>query len=246
MDAENSIQELSSDALSSDHKKNSQDISVIIPVLNESDGLADLDQHLGLFFFGEVIYVDGGSTDGSWEWLQKNVDCVIQSDAGRAIQMNAGAKKASKDYLLFLHADTRLPEQASRQILKGLDVHSWGWFDVNFFGNDWLLSIVARCMNLRSRLTGVSTGDQGLFLERSVFFDIDGFDEIPLMEDVAITKRLKNLSRPFCSKARIITSSRRWHENGRLKTILLMWRLRWKYYRGESPETLRRYYQDVR
>ena len=235
-----------SDVLSSRTKKNSQNISVIIPILNECDGLKDLDHHLSLFYFGEVIYVDGGSSDGSWEWLQKHTACAIQSDLGRAKQMNAGAKKATGDYLLFLHADTRLPEQAPRQIIKGLNLCSWGRFDVKFFGNDWLLSIVAYSMNLRSRLTSVSTGDQGLFVKRSIFRDIHGFDEIPLMEDVEIAKRLKNISKPYCSHAHIITSPRRWLENGRVKTIILMWRLRWKYYRGESPKALQRYYRDVR
>ena len=226
--------------------KSSQNISVIIPILNEYGGLADLERHLALFHFDEVIYVDGGSTDGSWEWLQKNVEYTIQTKPGRAIQMNAGAKKADNDYLFFMHADTRLPAEASRQITEGLSLCSWGRFDVRFLDNDWLLSIVAYCMNLRSRITGVSTGDQGLFLARSTFWDIDGFDEIPIMEDIEIAKRLKLISKPFCSQSHVITSARRWHQNGRIKTILLMWWLRWKYYRGESPAILQRYYRNDR
>lgn len=238
--------EVSIDRLSPDAKKNSQSISVVIPILNERDNLPDLDRHISLFYFGEVVYVDGGSTDGSWKWLQENVDNAIQVDAGRAKQMNAGAEKATKDCLLFLHADTRLPERASKQILKGLALRSWGRFDVQFLGDDWFMPVIAYFMNLRSRLTGVSTGDQGLFLERSTFLKINGFDEIPLMEDVEIAKRLKKISRPYCSSSRIRTSPRRWLEHGKAKTILLMWKLRWKYYRGESPEALQRYYRDVR
>lgn len=227
-------------------RQGSHNIAVVIPILNERENLSELDHHIRSFHFGEAIYVDGGSVDGSWEWLQENVECAIQADAGRAKQMNAGAKKVNKEYLLFLHADTRLPARATKQILKGLSLRSWGRFDVQFLDDDWFMPVIACCMNIRSRLTGVSTGDHGLFIERSTFCQINGFDEIPLMEDIEITKRLRQISRPFCSSARIRTSPRRWLKHGRLKTIFLMWRLRWKYYHGESPDALQRYYQNVR
>lgn len=230
--------------LSIGSRSNSQNISVIIPVLNERDGLEALARHIDLFYFGEVIYVDGGSDDGSWEWLQENVACAIQSDTGRGKQMNAGAKTASKDFLLFMHADTKLPQQVTQQIIKGLSSRSWGRFDVQFRGKDWFMPVVASCMNLRSKLTGICTGDQGLFIKRDVFWGVHGFDEIPLMEDVEITTRLKSVSKPFCSSARIRTSSRRWLNNGKINTILLMWKLRWKFYRGESADSLKQYYRD--
>ena len=158
--------------------------------------------------------------------------------------MNAGARVASGDMFLFLHADTRLPAQGDQLILEGLtagDRH-WGRFDVRLSGDHRLLRVIGAMMNLRSRLSGIATGDQGIFMTRAAFFATGGFPEIPLMEDIAISRRLKRLSPPLCLREQVVTSSRRWERDGILRTVLLMWTLRLAYVLGVPPERLRRVY----
>ena len=159
--------------------------------------------------------------------------------------MNAGAERARGDILLFLHADTRLPKDAMSLMLEGLQQTDkcWGRFDVKLSGLQPLLRLVERLINLRSRLTGIATGDQAMFIRRARFDVIDGFPEIPLMEDISISQRLKFYSDPLCLKQQVITSSRRWEQNGIIRTILLMWRLRLAYYLGADPATLARQYR---
>jgi rSAM/selenodomain-associated transferase 2 len=221
-------------------------LSIIIPVLNEGDNIAAaLDALAHLRALGtEVIVVDGGSRDATVERAQLRADRVVLAPRGRALQMNAGAERASGDVLLFLHADTRLPAEASRLVLNGLDQSRrvWGRFDVKIDGRSRLLPVVAWLMRLRSRLTGIATGDQAIFLRREAFQVVGGFPTIALMEDIAICKRLKRLGRPLCLHACVTTSGRRWEKNGVLSTILLMWRLRFAYFLGADPNQLARQY----
>lgn len=221
-------------------------LSIIIPVLDEGDGIAAaLDALAHLRAVGtEVIVVDGGSRDATVERAQLRADRVVLATRGRALQMNAGAERASGDVLLFLHADTRLPAEADRVVLNGLDQSRrvWGRFDVKIDGRSRLLPVVAWLMRLRSRLTGIATGDQAIFLRRDAFQTVGGFPALPLMEDIAICKRLKRLGRPLCLRACVTTSGRRWEKNGVLSTILLMWRLRFAYFLGADPKQLARQY----
>ena len=222
-------------------------ISVIVPALNEAAGIGDTLAALApLRAAGhEVIVVDGGSSDGTAETAAPLADRVIASPAGRALQMNAGAAVADGELLLFLHADTRLPEGAERLLMDGMGhgTHRWGRFDVRLSGRHPLLRLVERAMNLRSRLTAVATGDQAIFVERELFAKLNGYAEIPLMEDVELSKRLRRAGRPLCLRPPLTTSSRRWEERGVLRTILLMWRLRLAYLLGADPAGLARRYR---
>jgi rSAM/selenodomain-associated transferase 2 len=187
-----------------------------------------------------VIVVDGGSDDGTAQRAQALADRVLEAPRGRALQMNAGARAAGGDVLVFLHADTRLPESAEADIFSALENRLWGRFDVKIEGAHPLLPVVAAAMNLRSRLTGIATGDQAIFARRSAF---GGFPEIPLMEDVAFSNAMRRAGPPACLRSRVVTSGRRWESRGVLRTILLMWRLRWMYFCGGSPERLARIYR---
>jgi rSAM/selenodomain-associated transferase 2 len=221
-------------------------LSIIIPVLNEGDGIvAALDGLADLRALGvEVIVVDGGSRDATVQRARARADRVISAPRGRALQMNAGAEKACGDVLLFLHADTRLPADADHIVLNGLarSGRAWGRFDVRIDGERLLLVAVARLMNIRSRLTGIATGDQAIFVRRDAFHTVGGFPAIPLMEDIALSKRLKRVSRPLCLRACAVTSGRRWDKNGVVSTVLLMWRLRLAYFFGADPKALARQY----
>jgi rSAM/selenodomain-associated transferase 2 len=220
-------------------------LSIIMPVLNEADGLiAALAALAPLRRRGvEVIVVDGGSRDATVQYARPMADRVITSQAGRALQMNAGAGIAGGDVLLFLHSDTALPRDADRLILTGLAGSGFGWgrFDVRITGPR-VLMIVAAMMNMRSRLTGIATGDQAVFVRRDAFVLVGGFPEIDLMEDIALSRRLKTRSPPLCIRDPVITSGRRWEKHGVMRTILLMWRLRLAYYFGGNPAALARRY----
>lgn len=221
-------------------------ISIIIPALNEADTLNDTLGSLQQWrkHGHEVILVDGGSEDESQAIATPLVDVVLESEKGRAQQMNAGAHLAKGEVLLFLHADTQLPEKADDMIQHALGQYRWGRFDVRLSGSHWLLRVVERLMNWRSCLTGVATGDQAIFLERKLFDEVGGFPELPLMEDIAISKLLRRqVGRSACLRPPLTTSSRRWEENGILRTTLLMWRLRLAYFLGVSPQHLARHYR---
>jgi len=191
-----------------------------------------------------VIVVDGGSRDATVLRARPRADAVISAERGRAAQMNAGAARANGNVLLFLHADTRLPHDADRMVLDGLhrSGRAWGRFDVRIEGARRLLPVVAWLMNLRSRLTGIATGDQAMFVRRDAFVAAGGFPAIPLMEDIALSKRLKRASRPVCLPDRVVTSGRRWEQNGILSTVLLMWRLRLAFFFGADPGKLAQRY----
>lgn len=221
-------------------------ISVIIPALNEATTLKETLMPLQHWRKSghEIILVDGGSEDDSQAIAAPLVDVVLESEKGRAKQMNAGARVANGEILLFLHADTHLPDGADDMVQLALVRHRWGRFDVRLSGSHWLLRVVEHMMNWRSRMTGIATGDQALFLERMLFNELGGFPELPLMEDIALSKRLRQqVGRPACLKSPLTTSSRRWEENGILRTILLMWRLRLAYFLGISPHYLARQYR---
>jgi len=222
-------------------------LSIIIPVLNEAAQLHDtLIPLRALQQRGhEVIVVDGGSSDHSPAIARECADQVIDSARGRARQMNAGAAVARGDVLLFLHADTRLPEQADVLIFAALanTTAKWGRFDVQLSGNHALLRVVEALMNLRSRMSSIATGDQALFVRRAVFIKLGGYPEIPLMEDIALCKLLKRRTRPANLSARVVTSSRRWEQRGIVRTIVLMWRVRLAYALGTSPHRLAQMYQ---
>jgi rSAM/selenodomain-associated transferase 2 len=192
----------------------------------------------------EVIVVDGGSSDATVELARPLADRVLTASRGRARQMNAGAALASGEVLLFLHADTLLPPGADDAVCEGLarSGRHWGRFDVRIEGGEPLLALVSRLMNLRSRATGIATGDQALFVRRRVFERIGGFAELPLMEDIALCKRLKAESRPLCLAEVAVTSGRRWRERGMLRTIALMWWLRLQFFLGAAPSRLARSY----
>lgn len=212
-------------------------LSVVVPVLNEAAGIrAALEALQPLRSRGhEVIVVDGGSSDRTLELAEGLCDRVLRSPRGRALQMNAGARVANGDVLLFLHADTRLPID-----FRIPESSVWGRFDVRIDGRHPLLKVVGWAMNLRSRLSGIATGDQAIFVRRDAF---PGFPEIALMEDVALSRLLKRRAAPACLRARVATSGRRWESRGVLRTIFLMWRLRLLYFLGVSPERLARRYE---
>jgi len=220
-------------------------VSIVMPVLDESAVLgAALAALAPLAANGaEVIVVDGGSRDESRELAARQGCRVVSAPRGRASQMNAGAQAASGDALVFLHADTRLPQDALAAIAAALERREWGRFDVTIEGEGALLALVAAMMNLRSRLTGIATGDQAIFVRREAFERAGGFPAIPLMEDVALSRALKKVGAPACLAQRVTTSGRRWQRHGTLRTILLMWRLRAAYALGADPRSLARAYE---
>ena len=224
-------------------------LSIIIPTLNEAAGLGDVLKQLqpmrarGV----EVIVVDAGSRDATCDIASRWADRVLLAERGRAKQLNAGAAIADGDALLFLHADSVLPEDGDAWIEKGLNdaCFQWGRFDVIIAGAHAMLPVIAWFMNYRSRLTGIATGDQGIFVTRAAFVALGGFPDQPLMEDIAFCLRALDISPPYRVSARIITAGRRWEQNGVWRTIFLMWRLRFKYFMGAEPLKLHQaYYGD--
>jgi len=220
-------------------------LSIIIPVLNEANGIVQVLERLQEFRRqgAEVIVVDGGSTDGTAERARSLADCVTTSLRGRGLQMNTGAARAAGDVLLFLHADTLLPPSALALIREAIDNGaSWGRFDVHIAGSISGLGLVAFMMNWRSRLTGIATGDQAIFVTRVAFQRYGGFPAIPLMEDIVFSGWMREEARPTCLKAKVTTSGRRWEKHGLLRTILTMWWLRLRFFLGASPTDLAREY----
>jgi rSAM/selenodomain-associated transferase 2 len=220
-------------------------LSIVMPVLDEAGeieaALAALTPYRQRGV--EVVVVDGGSSDATLELAGPLADRVLSAARGRAAQMNAGAAAASGDVLLFLHADTRLPDDADlllhNELSKSASV--WGRFDVRFDRNA-LLGVVAAMMNARSRLTGIATGDQAMFVTRAAFVAAGGFPPIALMEDVALSARLKRIGRPCNLSARVTTSARRWRKHGTLRTVLLMWLLRLRFFLGADAAKLAQAY----
>jgi rSAM/selenodomain-associated transferase 2 len=216
-------------------------ISIIIPVLNEAGGIVQSLERLQEFRArgAEIIVVDGGSDDGTVGLALPFADCVTTAARGRGEQMNAGARKAGGGILLFLHADTKLPPATPNLIAAAIAGGArWGRFDVRIDGSPSGLALVALMMNWRSRLTGIATGDQAIFVTRERFRAVGGYREIPLMEDIELSRALRRLGPPVCLRERVVTSSRRWERNGVARTVLLMWWLRLRFFLGADPADL--------
>ena len=217
--------------------------SIIIPVLNEA---ACLDRTLTDLFsmpcvmrYGEVIVCDGGSDDGSPEIAAGHPCRLVHSAAGRAAQMNTGSRSAHGDILLFLHADSRLPDNFGDSIPA---TAAWGFFRLRLDGSAAAFRLIEYAINLRTRLSRVAGGDQGIFFSRPLFDKLGGFPQIPLMEDIAICKQARRYAAPVVIRSSISSSSRRWQRNGIVRTIVLMWMLRLAYWLGVDPERLHRIY----
>jgi len=225
-------------------------ISIIVPVLNEAQGISESLAALApLRERGhEVIVVDGGSSDKTPDLARRAADRVVSAPRGRASQMNAGAALARGEVLVFLHADTRLPEDAAARILQGLAAsgRAWGRFDVRIEGASVFLPVIAFFMNLRSRATGIATGDQAIFVRREAFKRAGGFPPLELMEDIALSRSLKRVSRPLCLADKAVTSGRRWEQRGVLRTVFLMGWLRLAFFLGAAPASLARFYDGER
>jgi rSAM/selenodomain-associated transferase 2 len=221
-------------------------LSIIIPVLDEGGTIAQALAALAPYRArgAEIIVVDGGSRDETIAAARPLADKVITAPRGRGSQMNAGAAGARGDVLMFLHADTRLPPNADRLVIDALAraKRAWGRFDVTIAGRSSLLRVVAAMMNLRSRLTGIATGDQAMFMTRAAFAQTRGFPDIALMEDIVLSRRLKAIGPPACLAARVTTSGRRWDRDGVVRTVFTMWRLRFAFFLGAEPERLARQY----
>jgi rSAM/selenodomain-associated transferase 2 len=220
-------------------------VSIVIPALDEAAvigaTLAALREERAAGT--EVIVVDAGSRDATCAVAMPLADRVLTAPRGRASQMNAGAAAARGDALLFLHADTVLPPRAIDAVREALaSRHAWGRFDVAIDGGGAMLALVAAMMNARSRVTGIATGDQAIFVRRAAFEAAGGFPAIPLMEDVAMSRALRRVSRPACLRERVVTSARRWESRGTLRTVTLMWRLRLEFALGGDPAALARRY----
>lgn len=238
-------------------------LSIVIPLLNEADNLPKLMGHLAHLNPApyQVILVDGGSTDNSVaiakELIESLIDSspsvisgqvidwqIIESAAGRALQMNAGAELAMGDVLLCLHADTQLPNHAIADITSAVRQAAWGRFDVRLDSSAWMLKVVSQMINWRSRFSGIATGDQAIFIKKPLFEQLGGYPQQPLMEDIELCKRLKAIGKPACLRSKVITSARRWQQYGTWRTIGLMWHLRFDYWRGVSADNIKqRYYK---
>jgi rSAM/selenodomain-associated transferase 2 len=229
-------------------------VAAIVPVLNEARGVGAFLAAVCAHDFAEIVVVDGGSDDATVRRVAAFHDgsgdprlALVSSERGRARQMNAGARRAQSEILVFLHADTYLPPGAVPAVRSAIEGgRQWGRFDVRFDGRGPLLRVIAFFMNWRSRLTGICTGDQTIFVRRDVFERIGGYSDMALMEDIDLSHRLKRSGRPARIAVPVTTSARRWREQGILRTIVQMWRLRLMYFLGASPATLAARYADVR
>lgn len=230
-----------------EHSTDTPRFSIIIPVLNEADcldrSLADLFSRPAVRSHCEVIVSDGGSSDGSLDIAARYPCETVNGATGRALQMNAAAARARGQWLLFLHADSRLPENFDGSIV---DDSAWGFFRLRLDGEHPAFRMIEASINLRSRLSRVAGGDQGLFFRRDVFDALGGFARIPLMEDIAICKQARRRAAPLIVDVPIVTSSRRWQQRGIAKTVLTMWGLRFAYWLGIDPGRLHRYYYPER
>ena len=223
-------------------------VSVIIPTLNEAGTIERTLSRVRQASACEIIVVDGGSEDGTAECARPYVDQLVSAPRGRARQMNVGARAASGGALLFLHADTIPPEQFSELIAHALTDPEvvGGRFDVHVDAPGWSFRVIGSLMNIRSRLTGIATGDQGIFVRRAVFETIGGYPEWDIMEDLEFSRQLKRSGKIACLRAQVKTSARRWQKHGITKTILLMWGLRLCHFFGVSPAALKTFYADTR
>lgn len=253
VDPMNQLIEQAPEQLSTQVTEDAQTLSVVVPIFNEIAVLPALLAQLAELRADQLILVDGGSNDGSYQWLEQHKDkafTLLQTASGRALQMNAGAAQCTSDMIVFLHADTMLPKDAKKEILAARNnLRLWGRFDIAFSdvgSNRIAMPVVAWFMNVRSRLSSIATGDQAIFVDRQLYNIVGGFPNLPVMEDVALCKQLKRHCVPACSRLKAITSARRWQQNGVIKTVLLMWALRLAFAFGVSPQRLAQIYQQVR
>lgn len=221
-------------------------VSVIVPVLNE---VQSLKTHASFYTSLvvrniELIFVDGGSVDGSWQYLSDTYPHVFQAKAGRARQMNLGAKRATGKHLLFLHADTVLPASFSDATL--VDCDTWGFFKLRLSGGKWIYRLIERAIHFRSRCFQVATGDQVLFFQAAFFRSLGGFPNIDLMEDISLTRSAAKITQPQVLPLTVISSSRRWEKHGPLKTIVFMWYLQLLHKLGVNTRRLNRMYREGR
>jgi len=221
-------------------------LSIVVPVLDEAAVIAATLQALApLREHGhQVIVVDGGSRDATAALAAPWADLVVDGPRGRARQMNAGAALAGGDVLLFLHADTTLSAAAAASLNAAIAAGApWGRFDVSIVGASAWFPLISALMNWRSPLSGIATGDQAIFVQAALFRGLGGFADQPLMEDIELSRRLRRIAPPACLTEHVLTSGRRWETRGVWRTVLLMWRLRWRYWRGAAPEALARAYR---
>lgn len=217
------------------------ELSIVMPVLDEAPQIvARLQALQGLRAQGvELLVVDGGSADGTAALATPFADRVLLAPRGRATQMNTGAAASKGEVLLFLHADTALPVDARQAVLDAMAAGAqWGRFDVRIAGTHSLLRVIAATMNWRSRLSGIATGDQAIFVRRELFHRVGGYPELPLMEDIALSAALKRRAAPACLRQTVVTAGRRWETHGVLRTMLLMWWLRAAFFFGADPARL--------
>jgi rSAM/selenodomain-associated transferase 2 len=221
-------------------------ISIIIPVLNEENNIGHLlEKLLPAEQNGhEILVVDGGSQDQTISICKRLGVNVFTSACGRAEQMQAGVRMAHGDVFWFLHADTDLLYSVNDYLddIRSVTSAGWGRFNIALSNDKFIYKVIGYAINLRSRISGIATGDQGIFINRELFQYIGGFRQQPLMEDIQISRDLLRRGRPAVIKRILMTSARRWERRGVLRTILLMWWLRLLYFMGVSPVTLRQYY----
>lgn len=232
-------------------------VAIIVPVLNEADQVeASLEALCRCDMLDEIIVVDGGSDDATGDVVRRFIEQISQAKSifrfslaprSRALQMNAGAWRAESDILLFLHVDARLPNSAINSVHRAIrHGASWGRFDMRLDDDAVIFRVIEWCMNIRSALTGIATGDQAIFVRRDVFVMLGGYAPIALMEDVEFCKRLKWVSPPARIRAQVRASTRRWQQQGIMRTVVLMWLLRLLYWSGFAPKMVARLYSDVR
>ena len=223
-------------------------LTIVVPVLDEAAIIAGALRALAPLRDrgAEVVVVDSGSGDGTPDLAAPYADRVVAAPCGRGAPMNLGAALGAGDMLLFLHADTVLPDHADDLIAAALEERAWGRFDLHITGRHPFLAVVTRMINWRSRLTGIASGDQAIFVTRAAFAAVGGFPDLPLMEDIALSQRLRRLCRPFCIGTPVVTSGRRFDRLGLFRTVLLMWRLRLAYYLGAAPARLAAKFPPVR
>ncbi|MBI3795739.1 MAG: TIGR04283 family arsenosugar biosynthesis glycosyltransferase [Deltaproteobacteria bacterium] len=223
-------------------------VSVIIPTLNEAEGIAQVITRVRQAGECQLIVVDGGSSDETLEIAHCHADVVLSSPRGRARQMNVGAQVATGTVLLFLHADTVLPQRFPTLLALALADPEvvGGRFDVRLDASGWPFRMIETMMNFRSRLTRISTGDQAIFVRRETFLAVGGYPEVELMEDLELSRKLKRMGKIACLRTKVVTSARRWQRDGMLKTIVLMWTLRLGHSLGVPPERLKGFYADTR
>lgn len=212
-------------------------VAVVIPILNDRNNLAQLLPTLAVYRNLELIVVDGGSTDEPQE-ITGSTNLLQTSHPSRGAQVAMGIKYTTREWIWVLHADSVVKDANIESLMVAINQARWGRFDVTLLGSRWEYRIIETLMNIRSRFTGICTGDQGLFFHRDMLTEIGGFPDQPLMEDIEVSKRLRKLERPFCIKCRLGASTRKWESDGVLRTVVRMWRHRIKYFLGASPESL--------